>query len=393
MADIPPLPNGSPEQARWFRWATGRIQDLSRERDALRNQVRELSRGTNGVHESVGKEREKSKGQDDTLAEHAAAIKELRDTLIGGLLQPPSAPELVLGYNAGFEVGWDGTLLSTPWPTNIRGVFAEFTYTKPPANVPGGSVDGGGRDWFDAGISFITASRVPVLDVAAGKDVWVRLRAVALDGRVSGPSPISHIKAGGDLHVPSGFNLILHGAQELPADHEGDYLVVSATDEKVYYTLDTGGSTGPGGEDGGEGGTGTFRLPVNDPVQISDNYAAHVVRGSAEPGTDYYNAAGTPVYAVEAGTIMYVKTDTSGDRGRVVELLTDSGDYFAYLHLQSTPLTVGQKVTRGQYMGAMGGSGKGSENGYGVHLHLTMWRGPVTSRPPFDQTVDFELYV
>ena len=172
------------------------------------------------------------------------------------------------------------------------------------------------------------------------------------------------------------------------------YLVLQDGTDRVYYKNLTPGSDN-GGPDGGQGGTGTYRYPVNEPIQISDDYNEHVARNSGEPGTDFYNAAGTPVFAVESGVIRLVKRDSSTARGRVVELNTNDGAYFAYLHLQSiwSGLTVGSTVTRGQYLGAMGGSGYGVDNYYGVHLHLTMWTGPTTTRPPYNQTVDFELYL
>jgi murein DD-endopeptidase MepM/ murein hydrolase activator NlpD len=53
-----------------------------------------------------------------------------------------------------------------------------------------------------------------------------------------------------------------------------------------------------------------------------------------------------------------------------------AGGYNAdYLHLSRIDVKPGQEVKQGQVIGLSGGSGLGSETGYGPHLHLSIRRG------------------
>ena len=65
-------------------------------------------------------------------------------------------------------------------------------------------------------------------------------------------------------------------------------------------------------------------------------------------------------------------TSISGAGGRMVFLDTTTDGYnFDYLHLSRVDVSPGQAVTQGQVLGLSGASGKGSERGYGPHLHLS----------------------
>jgi murein DD-endopeptidase MepM/ murein hydrolase activator NlpD len=62
-----------------------------------------------------------------------------------------------------------------------------------------------------------------------------------------------------------------------------------------------------------------------------------------------------------------------------------------YLHLSRIDVAVGQEIKQGQIIGLSGGSGLGSETGYGAHLHLSIRRGgtPTTGVG----NIDFETLV
>ena len=109
---------------------------------------------------------------------------------------------------------------------------------------------------------------------------------------------------------------------------------------------------------------------------------------SSEPGTDYGVAYGLPVYAVDAGSVTYVKTSNSGAMGRVVEYRLDDGRDTRTLHLASVGVSVGQRIARGQTIGISGASGYGSDWYYGPHAHQTLWPGRAWEAAP----IDFELY-
>jgi murein DD-endopeptidase MepM/ murein hydrolase activator NlpD len=110
------------------------------------------------------------------------------------------------------------------------------------------------------------------------------------------------------------------------------------------------------------------------PVQagISDNFAAHQARKSVNPGTDYVVGIGVPVVAVADGVVVGTTTTISGAGGRMVFLDTTTDGYnFDYLHLSRVDVAPGQAVKQGQVIGLSGASGKGSERGYGPHLHFS----------------------
>lgn len=129
------------------------------------------------------------------------------------------------------------------------------------------------------------------------------------------------------------------------------------------------------------------------PVQagISDNFAAHQARRSVNPGTDYVLGVGTPVVALSDGTVGGTVTTISGAGGRMVFLDFPSGHKADYLHLSRVDVSPGQAVKQGQVIGLSGASGKGSERGYGPHLHLSFRMGGRHTAGSGNQ--DYELVV
>jgi murein DD-endopeptidase MepM/ murein hydrolase activator NlpD len=68
------------------------------------------------------------------------------------------------------------------------------------------------------------------------------------------------------------------------------------------------------------------------------------------------------------------------------------GGYNAdYLHLSRIDVAVGQEVKQGQVIGLSGGSGLGSETGYGAHLHLSFRKGGTSSMGVGN--LDFETFL
>lgn len=89
-------------------------------------------------------------------------------------------------------------------------------------------------------------------------------------------------------------------------------------------------------------------------------------RGGAHNGIDMVGGGcGADLIAVAAGTVTYV--GFQGGYGNHVEIKLDSGDVVSYSHLQSSsPLSVGQRVSAGDYVGPVGTTG----NSTGCHLHF-----------------------
>jgi hypothetical protein len=91
------------------------------------------------------------------------------------------------------------------------------------------------------------------------------------------------------------------------------------------------------------------------------------------PGIDISMVAGTPIYAVEAGTVEKAGCSPYF-RPMPVHIRADSGEEHIYGHLRSNTVSVGQRVTRGQLLGYSGEqtvSGSCSTpDGSGAHLHF-----------------------
>ncbi len=93
--------------------------------------------------------------------------------------------------------------------------------------------------------------------------------------------------------------------------------------------------------------------------------------GHVHGGQDVFAPAGTPLVAIRAGVI--VEAGTDGARGNHVSVYSLAArTTFAYFHLQApTALRVGERVSAGARLGAVGCTGSCQ----GDHLHLEMHRG------------------
>lgn len=111
--------------------------------------------------------------------------------------------------------------------------------------------------------------------------------------------------------------------------------------------------------------------------KISASYQNHKDRTppSRNPGTDYAVPTGTPVKSIADGTITGIVETIRGAGGRMIFQSFAGGFNADYLHLSRIDVKVGQEIKQGQIIGLSGGSGLGSETGYGAHLHLSIRRG------------------
>jgi murein DD-endopeptidase MepM/ murein hydrolase activator NlpD len=104
--------------------------------------------------------------------------------------------------------------------------------------------------------------------------------------------------------------------------------------------------------------TADFRISA--PFGVAGPYWA----SGYHTGTDFAAAYGTPVVAVDNGTV--VKTGWDGPYGNQVRLKLPNGDQVWYNHLSAIEVTVGRPVLKGQELGRVGDTG----NAFGYHLHL-----------------------
>lgn len=93
-------------------------------------------------------------------------------------------------------------------------------------------------------------------------------------------------------------------------------------------------------------------------------------------GLDIANKQGTPIYACDAGTVVYSGWSTAG-YGNMIEIDHGGGKHTRYGHFYQLSVKVGDKVQRGQLIGLMGTTGHST----GPHLHLEVRINNVTYNP------------
>ena len=118
--------------------------------------------------------------------------------------------------------------------------------------------------------------------------------------------------------------------------------------------------------------SGKFRPPVDAPV--SDVFGTRrTFNGkvqSMHQGLDYAAPTGTPVSAVNAGTVLLA--GPLYFEGNCVVLDHGQGLLTLYLHLSEIRVKQGERIARGEQIGLSGGTGRAT----GPHLHLAVrWQG------------------
>lgn len=171
------------------------------------------------------------------------------------------------------------------------------------------------------------------------------------------------------------------GSKQLAVPTQGDVWIITRQ------------GTTPPPPSGGGGGGGTYAVifPCAE-HRISDDFAAHVARGSVNPGTDYIASYGSDFWSVADGTVTDIDTSNDGSGGRMVHVDHTDGTGADYLHLSLIEVNVGQMVAQGQHMGKTGASGFNSDHGYGAHLHISY--RPVTGHAYTNSgNIDFDALV
>jgi lipoprotein NlpD len=120
------------------------------------------------------------------------------------------------------------------------------------------------------------------------------------------------------------------------------------------------------------------RYGLNWPLKTEHHISSPFgVRGYRfHEGIDITASRHTPVYCAQVGTVVYASNKLSG-YGRMV--IVDHGNHIrtVYAHLQKMSVHEGQKVRKGQLVGAVGSSGHSS----GPHLHFEVRNGTKPHNP------------
>ncbi len=119
--------------------------------------------------------------------------------------------------------------------------------------------------------------------------------------------------------------------------------------------------------------------PVGRPNAFSDSWGAPRSGGRSHQGVDMFAAHGTPLYALEPGT---VRASDNSLGGVSVHLAGSSGDAYYYAHMSERIVVTGQRVRAGEVLGAVGNTGNARFTP--PHLHFQYHPGgggPVNPTP------------
>ncbi len=117
----------------------------------------------------------------------------------------------------------------------------------------------------------------------------------------------------------------------------------------------------------------TWGWPTNTPYMITSPYGYRW--GTLHDGIDISGTGyGSPIYASLDGTVVQAQWGgmVGNSAGINVVLAHDNGYYTVYAHLSKFYVSPGQRVSRGERIGAMGHTG----NAFGTHLHFGVFTGP-----------------
>lgn len=124
--------------------------------------------------------------------------------------------------------------------------------------------------------------------------------------------------------------------------------------------------------------SGEWTKPVSGRFTSSYGYRMHPIYGTGKMhyGVDFANSIGTPVVSAADGVVSYASPlSTYGNVIMVTHSIDGQTFTSLYAHLSSIKVSVGQVVSKGQIIGALGNTG----NSTGPHLHFEIhvgnWEG------------------
>lgn len=118
-------------------------------------------------------------------------------------------------------------------------------------------------------------------------------------------------------------------------------------------------------------GTGKFQRPVNVGVYYGYGWRW----GRMHYGLDYAAPVGTPIKAADGGTV--IQSGWNGAYGYSITINHGNGFTTLYAHCSSLNVRVGQKVYKGQLIGAVGNTGRST----GPHCHFEIKINGVNVNP------------
>lgn len=148
----------------------------------------------------------------------------------------------------------------------------------------------------------------------------------------------------------------------------GDELIIPDAEDSVVNVSSTPTSSGKKGTSASGGSyidtSGYFTRPISGGVRTQGIHGHN--------GVDLASAYGTPVMAAASGRVVVASSGGwGGGYGSYIVIQHNNGTQTLYGHLSKVSVTVGQIVTKGQTIGAMGSTGRST----GTHLHFEVRGG------------------
>jgi murein DD-endopeptidase MepM/ murein hydrolase activator NlpD len=128
------------------------------------------------------------------------------------------------------------------------------------------------------------------------------------------------------------------------------------------------------------GGASGFVFPVD--LGASPTFSENDWHVAGHQGIDIFAPSGTPVYAVEDGSVVF-GSNTLG--GTVATLHAVSGDRYYFAHLSSVE-GVDRPVKAGEVIGYVGNTGNAAHTS--AHLHFAWYPGGGEAANPFPKLLE-----
>lgn len=108
-----------------------------------------------------------------------------------------------------------------------------------------------------------------------------------------------------------------------------------------------------------------LKMPFTGEAPITQRFGERITDPRGHSGIDFAVPLGTPIQAVDAGTVDEVRSLTFG-YGKYVLIRHHDGTESLYAHLSAIHVSAGQQIPAGANIGLSGSSG----NSTGPHLHF-----------------------
>ena len=117
-------------------------------------------------------------------------------------------------------------------------------------------------------------------------------------------------------------------------------------------------------------------------ITYSSPYGPRASTNSFHAGIDLGADRGEPIHAVHDGVVAEDGNGSAYGPWHGICINHGDGNYSRYLHCHETHVSVGQRITRGQVIGTVGGWGPSGPNSYDDHLHLEISPGDAVTTSP-----------